>query len=113
MIVKLDKTELTNIQKASGVLNLNTVSFTESGIVVYSDKNKDSNNFKMNYSTELEFSGEKPDTFEINFPSANLNLFEGDYVADFFCSKRTGVKLTNEVDGVSVWLAANPSSNVG
>lgn len=112
MIVKLDKTELSNLQKASNVLNLNTVSFTKDGIVVYSDKNKDSNNFKMGYTVPLEFTGDVPDLFEINFPSVNLDVYAGNYELDFFCGRRSGVKLTNTEDAVTVWLASNPSSIV-
>lgn len=112
MIVKLDKTELANLQKASNVLNLNTVSFTKDGIVVYSDKNKDSNNFKMGYTVPLEFTGDVPDLFEINFPSVNLDVYAGNYELDFFCGRRSGVKLTNTEDAVTVWLASNPSSIV-
>lgn len=112
LVLTLDKTELMNIQKSSNVLNLNTVSFTQSGIVVYNDKNKDSNNFKMNYSSELVFTGEYPEQFEINFPTENLDVYEGNYELDFFCSSRTGVKLTNKEDSVTIWLASNPSSKV-
>lgn len=112
LVLSLDKTELMNIQKSSNVLNLNTVSFTQSGIVVYNDKNKDSNNFKMNYSSELVFTGEHPEQFEINFPTENLDVYEGNYELSFFCSARTGVKLTNEEDNVTIWLASNPSSKV-
>jgi hypothetical protein len=110
--LKLDETELQNLQKASNVLNLNTVSFTQDGIVVYRDNNKDSNNFKMNYSSPLQFSGEHPETFEINFPTTNLDVYSGIYTFDFFCRDRTGVKLSNEDQTMNIWLAANPSTKV-
>jgi hypothetical protein len=111
--LKLDDTELQNIQKAANVLNLNTVSFTQDGIVVYSDKNKDSNNFKMNYSSDLVFTGgQHPEDFEINFPTTSLDVYTGKYSLEFFCSKRTGVKLVNEDSSMTVWLASNPSTRV-
>jgi hypothetical protein len=110
--LKLDETELQNIQKASNVLNLNTVSFTESGIVVYNDKNKDGNNFKMEYSTPLNYDGEHPETFQINFPTSNLDVYSGIYTFDFFCRERSGVKLTNEDSSMTIWLASNPSTVV-
>lgn len=112
LTLSLDESELHNIQKSANVLNLNTVSFTQNGIVVFNDKNKDSNNFKMEYSSELKYSGDNPEKFEINFPTANLDVYDGQYQLDFFCSARTGVKLTNIKDSVTIWLASNPSSKV-
>lgn len=115
MTINLSEEELNNIQKASNVLNLNTVSFTQDGILVYSDKNKDANNFKMNYKefpSLLKIDTDYPKDFSINFPSVNFNLFSGEYEAEFSCSSRTSVKLTNKEDNVVVWLAANPSSSI-
>jgi len=93
-------------------LNLNTVSFTQDGIVAYSDKSKDSNNFKMEYPNIPAYSGTHPSEFEINFQTDSLDLYVGKYEFDFFCAKRSGAKLTNEADGVTAWLASNPSSRV-
>lgn len=104
--------ELNNIQKASKILNLNTVSFTNENIVVYNDKNKDGNNFKMAYTSPLDFNGDAPNKFEINFPTENLNVYDGNYDLSFFCSQRTGCKLTNKEDNLTIWLASNPSSKV-
>lgn len=115
MKLTLTEQELNNIQKSSNVLNLNTVSFTEEGILVFSDKNKDANNFKMAYQSKPELkdvSGKIPKKFSINFPSINFNLFTGEYVAEFSCSNRTSVKLTNIQDAVTIWVAASPSSSV-
>lgn len=112
MKLTLDESDLANIKKASTVLNLNTVSFTQDGIVAYSDKNKDANNFKMDYPNTPIYAGTHPEEFEINFTTESLDLYAGTYDLDFFCSKRSGCKLTNEADGVTVWLASNPSSRV-
>lgn len=110
--LSLDESQLQNIQKVSGVLNLNTVTFNQDGIVVFNDKNKDGNNYKMVYSSELQFSGDYPEKFEINFPTESFNVYSGEYELDFFCSARTGVKLSNIEDNVTIWLASNLSSKV-
>lgn len=112
MKLTLDEADLANIKKASTVLNLNTVSFTQEGIVAYSDKSKDANNFKMDYPNAPVYTGTHPDEFEINFTTEALDLYSGTYEFDFFCAKRSGAKLTNAADGVTVWLASNPSSRV-
>ena len=112
MQIKLDVNDLVNIKKASSVLNLNVVSFTQDGILVYSDKNKDANNFKMQYSSELNYTGNRPEEFEINFPTESFDVYSGEYELDFFCSKRSGVKLTNVLDNITIWLASSPSSRV-
>lgn len=112
MKLSLDESDLANIKKASSVLNLNVISFTQDGIVVFNDKNRDSNNFKMKYESELEYSGNNPSEFEINFPAESFDVYAGSYSLDFFCSKRSGVKLTNVADDLTVWLASNPSSRV-
>lgn len=112
MKLSLDEADLANIKKASSVLNLNVISFTQDGIVVFNDKNRDSNNFKMKYESELVYSGDSPTDFEINFPTESFDVYAGNYELDFFCSRRSGVKLTNVADDLTVWLASNPSSRI-
>lgn len=112
MKLTLDESDLANIKKASTVLNLNTVSFTQDGIVAYSDKNKDANNFKMDYPNVPVYAGEHPEEFEINFTTESLDVCAGTYNFDFFCAKRSGCKMTNSVDNLTIWLASNPSSRV-
>lgn len=112
MKLTLEESDLANIKKASSVLNLNTISFTQDGIVVYKDKDKDSNNFKMQYPSDVVYSGNSPEDFEINFPTESFDVYSGKYELSFFCSKRSGVKMINEESNVTIWLASNPSSRV-
>lgn len=106
------KQELDNIQKVSRVLNLDTISFTNSEIEVYNHKVRDKNNFKTSYTETMTTTGEVPESYEINFKTEYLDLYPGNYDLDFYCSKRTCVKMTNQEDKVTVWAAANPSSSV-
>jgi hypothetical protein len=112
MSMELCESDLVNIKKASTVLNLNTVSFTQEGIVAYSDKDKDANNFKMDYPSDVTYTGNYPDDFEINFMTESLDVYSGKYKLDFSCGRRSSIKMTNEVDNLSIWIASNPSSRV-
>lgn len=112
MKLVLEESDLANIKKASGVLNLNTISFTQDGISVYQDKNKDGNDYKMEYPDTVVYTGSAPDDFEINFPTESFDVYSGKYILEFFCSKRSGVKMINEESNVTIWLASNPSSRV-
>jgi hypothetical protein len=117
----LSEDDLSNLQKAANVLSLDTISFTQDGIVLFSASNPGANNFKMGYTIAPDIKSvdrDSPDTFSINFPSESFNLFSGAYKAEFSCGtivgeqSRTSLKLTNEEANVTVWLAATTGSIV-
>lgn len=112
MNVFLEESNIENYLKAANVMNLDTISFTEAGIILFNSNDEDSNNFEVEYQNAIALEGDTPDTYSINFKTANFNVFEGDYSANFFCGAQVGVALTSPDDKVKVWLSSLPSSQV-
>ena len=108
----LDEADIQNYLKAANVMNLDTISFTESGIVLFDSNNAEANNFEVEYKNECEFTGDQPETFNINFKTQNFAVYSGDYTASFFCGGQVGVALTSSDEKVKVWLSSLPSSSV-
>lgn len=114
--IKIDSTEIDNIQKVSKVMGLDTVCFTESGIKMYDSKIESSSSqvpFEIKYNNSFTHGANTPDSFDVRFLADYMNLYTGSYEMELVKMGNNAflARFDNLDDtGVTIWLSATPSS---
>lgn len=114
--IKIDSTEIENIQKVSKVMGLDTVCFTESGIKMYDSKIESNTSqvpFEIKYNNEFTAGSNTPKSFDVRFLADYMNLYTGSYNMELVKMGNAAylARFDNIDDaGVTIWLSATPNS---